>query len=78
MKEVRYTINQQEIIKNREILGYMFYVSTNGLCDGARPENERFMNTLLSSLVDGCAKRRKAQQETFEKHPFLANSCGRV
>ena len=56
----------------------MFYVSTNGLCDGARPENEAFMNTLCAVLVDGCDKRRKEQQEIFDRMPWLANECGRV
>lgn len=78
MKEIRYTMSQQQIIKNREILGFMFYALTNGLSDGVKPENEAFMNTLFTVLIDDCAKRRQSQQETFDRMPWLANSCGRA
>lgn len=78
MKEIRYTEAQKEIIKMREALDYTFYHTTNGLCDVMPAELEVAANRIFAWMVDYCDKRRKSQQETFDKMPWLANMCGRV
>lgn len=85
MKEIKYTITQQEIIKTRKVLadfGYMLlngFAFDNGSVDlSFDAKVERVVQESLCILIEDCAKRRKEQQETFDRMPWLANECGRV
>lgn len=80
MKEVRYTLTQQEIIKNREALETIRYYMLNGFAFVGEyaPGAERVINEYNAMMVERTAQLRKQQQETFDRMPWLANSCGRV
>ena len=80
MKKIEYTLNQREIIKNREVLATLGHYLLNGFAaDGdVTPYAERSLQEVMSMLIVGCTTRRQSQQETFDRMPWLANRCGRI
>lgn len=85
MKEIRYTITQQEIIKTQKVLAELGHhllngwAFDNGSVDLSFNVNvERVVQESMCILIHDCEIRRKSQEETFERMPWLATTCGRV
>ena len=64
------TILQREIQKRSQVISDMGYWMIMGLVN-ITPENESFLQTGLAAMLEANEKDRAAQEETFEKRPWL-------
>ncbi len=68
------TILQREIQKRSQVISDMGYWMIMGLVN-ITPENESFLQTGLAAMLEANEKDRAAQEETFEKRPWLRTAA---